>query len=164
MLVTVSGLQVISEITFSLDLWVVHSATAEDFFHFQVFSSHFQVFSVINYVLFTYKGHQRRSDFPRVTASKPALPDVPCSSIFTKGREPLLGSFSTHSPLQDFMALVFPHWQAIRFSSHLPVPDFLYYQLQFAEVAFFHQSGSWESFFGEFWSTDPKGEKKKKKI
>lgn len=108
-LLQLSGLQVISEITFSLDLWVVHSATVEDFFHFQVFSSHFQVFSVINYVLFTYKGHQRRSDFPRVTASKPALPDVPCSSIFTKGREPLLGSFSTHSPLQDFTALVFPH-------------------------------------------------------
>lgn len=40
MLVTVSGLQMIGNITFSLRLWVVSSVTVQDFFHFQVFSSH----------------------------------------------------------------------------------------------------------------------------
>lgn len=82
-----------------------------------------------------YNWYQRRSDFPQGhRTSNSALPDVGCSSIFTKGRELLLLLFSTHIPLQDFMALVLPHWQAIHFSYHLPGPDFLQYRLQLGQV------------------------------
>lgn len=49
-----------------------------------------------------------------------------CSSISTRGGELLLLSFSTHVPLQDSMALLLPHWRAIHFSYHPPIPDFLH--------------------------------------